>query len=149
MDRIKAKQTESDNQYYMLGVRILELERHSRKTCLIINSIDVDDEYSGFGNSLSLLNSRLQLNLVPADIAAYHPLAKPKVALVILKFVYHHHLDLVWRRKSWLEGVLNSKQKAIVIEKILAPSDRNINAEQNLRKPPIPLNTTRVCFKCK
>ena len=75
MDRIKEKQTESDNEYYILSERILELKRYSRKTCLIINSIDVDEDYSGLGNSLSLLNSRLQLNLVPADIAACHPLA--------------------------------------------------------------------------
>ncbi len=114
MDRIKAKQTEGYNQNYMLGERILDLESYSRKTCLIINSNDVGEDYSELGKSLSLLNSRLQLSLVPADIAACHPLAKGKIAPVILKFVYHQRQDLVWRRKSWLKGILNSKHKPIV-----------------------------------
>ncbi len=74
--------------------------------------------------------------MVPAEIAACHPLAKGKLAPVTLKFAYHHHRDVVWRRKSWLKGVLNSKQKRIVIEECLAPSDRNLKAAAKSKKIP-------------
>ena len=39
---------------------------------------------------------------------ASHPLGPGEVALVIVKFVYHHHRDTTWARKGHLRGLRNS-----------------------------------------
>ena len=75
----------------------------------------------------------MQINVTEKDIAACHPLNKARVAPILVKFIYHEHRDLAWKRKSWLRGNSNSMNKPIVIEEFLAPTDNNIKKEARER----------------
>ncbi len=56
------------------------------------------------------------------------------MAPVIIKFIYHSHVDFILRRSSWLKGIVNSQERRITIEECLAPSDRTVKAEARKMK---------------
>ena len=119
------------NQLHDLEERTATLERYSRKTCLIFANIEV--EPNPIDNILQLLRNCLQININAQDIAACHPLNRTLVAPVIVKFIYHEHRDLCWRRKSWLKGVQNTMGKPIIIEECLGPVESAIKKEARLK----------------
>ena len=82
---------------------------------------------------LQLLRNCLQININAQDIAACHSLNRTLVAPVIVKFIYHEHRDLCWRRKSWLKGVQNTMGKPIIIEECLGPVESAIKKEARLK----------------
>ncbi len=137
----ESKVTGHDNSLYKLSERILELERYPRKLCLIFNNIDIGDDPTGLSNVFSLLNNRLQINLTPQDLAACYPLANRHIASVIMKFIYHSHVNSILRRSSWLKGIVNSQGRRITSKQWLAPSDWKVKAEARKMK------LFRVCAK--
>ena len=72
------------------------------------------------------MNNVLQVRIESWDLVACHALNNEKVAPVIVKFLYHQHRDLVWRRKSFLRNIKNSKDMPIFVEECLAPLDRKL-----------------------
>ena len=111
-----------------LSKRVLELERYSRKQCLILDSIEVGRD-QGLTTALNLLNNHLRININRQDIMACHPLGPSEVAPVIVKFVYYHHMDTTWARKGHLRGLWNSLRRYIYLRECLAQHDREIMME--------------------
>ena len=126
-DRVEGKTAKCHNVVEDIEDRVLELERYSRKTCLIFNSFDVGENV--WNTVLNHMNNVLQVRIESWDLAACHSLNNEKVAPVIVKFLYHRHRDLVRRRKSFLRNIKNSKDLPIFVEECLAPSDRKLKVE--------------------
>ena len=124
----EALMQDSKNAYYSLSKRVLDLERYSRKLCLIFDSVDVSND-GGLSSALNLMQSALKMHIGPQDIAACHPLTNGECVPVIVKFIYHYHRDLAWDRKTSLRFQVNSHQRPINIRECLAPIDRDIQAE--------------------
>ena len=107
-----------------LEYRTTELERYSRKTCLIFNSLDLGPEQNPVKAALSVINTILQVPVTEADLVACHGLRRGHCVPVIVKFMHHWQRDLVWQRKKWLRGLKNSEGRFIMLEECLAPADR-------------------------
>ena len=105
----------------------MELQKYSRKLCLIFHNIE--NKGDALTSILYLLKDVLQINLNPSIIAACHPFNQNLKAPIIVKFIYHQDRDLVWRRRTWLTGISNSMGRAVQIEECLAPRDREIKSE--------------------
>ena len=116
------------NEFYSLSKRVLDLERYSRKLCLIFDSVDVSND-GGLYCALNLMQSALNMHIGPQDIAACHPLTNGECVPVIVKFIYHYHRDIAWDRKTSLSFQINIHQRPIYIKECLAPIDRDIQAE--------------------
>lgn len=121
------KLVELDNAVDDIKDRVLEVERYSRKSCLIFNSIDLGED--PINNVLDLMNDFLRMDIQASDIAACHQLGDGDICPVIVKFIYSRQRDLAWRRKSWLKGAKNSKGYSIYLEECLTPTDREIKKE--------------------
>ena len=117
-----------------LEYRTTELERYSRKTCLIFNSLDLGPEQNPVKAALLVINAILQVPVTKADLVACHGLRRGHWVPVIVKFVYHWQRDLVWQKKKWLRDLKNSEGKFITLEEGLAPADRAIMQECRKRK---------------
>lgn len=124
-DGLLSRNAENANEVYALKERVLELERYSRKTCLIFNSVDCPNG-DPLDNILTLCRNFLGLNLQRSELVACHPLSYGAIAPVIVKFVYHKDRDIVWFRKSRLRDARNSMGYSIFIEECLAPQDNAI-----------------------
>ena len=124
---IKQQVANNANSIYEMSDRVRDLERYSRKLCLIFNAIDVGEH--PIHEVLRILTSVLQIQINSCDIAACHVLAPGRVAPVIVKFIYHHQRDLAFRRKAWLRGKCNSLNQPIFIDECLAPIDQKIRIE--------------------
>ena len=107
--------------------RTVELEKYSRKLCLIFHNIE--NKGDALTSILYLLKVLLQINLNPSSIAACHPLNQNLNAPIIVKFIFHQDRDLVWRRRTWLKGISNSMGRTVQIEECLATRDREIKSE--------------------
>ena len=122
------------NEIYSLSGRVIELERYSRKLCLIFSNVELENPVA---TVLSIMKNCMQINISEADLAACHPLQNGKqLGPIIVKFIYHHHRDLAWNRRSWLKNFQNSAKGKIYIEECLAPSDRQLRVaakEQGIR----------------
>ena len=119
---------ESKNEIYSLSKRVIDLERYSRKLCLIFDSLEVMND-GGLSSALNIMQSALKMHIGPQDIAACHPLTNGECAPVIVKFIYHYHRDLAWDRKASLRFWMSSEKRPIYIRECLAPIDREIQAE--------------------
>ena len=97
-----------------LSKRVLELERYSRKQCLLFNSIEVGRD-QGLTTAMNLLKNHFRINNNRQDIMASYPLGPGEVAPVIAKFVYHHHRDTTWARKGHLRGLRNDLGRYIYL----------------------------------
>ena len=118
---------ENTNALHKLDGRVVELEKYSRKLCLIFSNIE--DRGDALTSIIYLLNNLLQININSSRFAACHPLSQNPGAPVIVKFIYHADRDIIWRRKAWLKGVTNSLGKPVIVEECLAPRDRELKNE--------------------
>ena len=79
------------NYLYSLSGRVTELERYSRKLCLIFTNVETGNPMA---TVLSIMTNCLKMNINEFDIAACHPLQNDKkLGPIIVKFIYHHHRD--------------------------------------------------------
>ena len=115
------------NAIHKLDERTVELEKYSRKLCLIFHNIE--NKGDALRSILYLLKIVLQIKHQPSSIAACHPLNPNQNAPIIVKFIYYQDRDFVWRRRTWLKGISNSMERTIQFEKCLAPRDREIKSE--------------------
>ena len=115
------------NSFQQLDERVVELEKYSRKLCLIFSN--VEDRGDPVNSILNLFSSLFQLDFNPARFAACHPLNQSPGAPIIVKFLYHADREFIWRRKSWLRGMRNSFGKPVMVEECLAPRDRVLKSE--------------------
>ena len=112
------------NKIYSLSGQVIELERYSRKLCLMFSNVELENPVA---TVLSIMKNCMQINISEADFAACHPLQNEKqLGPIIFKFIYHQHRDLAWNRRSWLKNFQNSAKGKIYIEECLAPSDRQL-----------------------
>ncbi len=112
------------NEMYFLSTRIVELERYSRKLCLIFSNVETENSVA---TVLSRMNNCLRMSINECDIAACHPLQNGrKLGPIIVKFIYHHHRDLPWSRRSWLRNFSNSENGKIYLDECLSPCDRQL-----------------------
>ena len=118
---------DNTNALHKLDGRVVELEKYSRKLCLIFSNIE--DCGDALTSIIYLLNNLLQININSSRFAACHPLSQNPGAPVIVKFIYHADRDIIWRRKAWLKGVTNSLGKPVIVEECLAPRDRELKNE--------------------
>ena len=114
------------NEIHKLDERTVELEKYSRKLCLIFHNIENKGDAL---TSILYLKVVLQIDLNPSSIAACHPLNENLNAPINVKSIYHQDRDLVWRRRTWLKWISNSMGQAVQIEECLAPRDREIKSE--------------------
>ena len=138
----KEKTVENKNDIHDLAIRTLELERYSRKTCLVFSNVEAYPDATT--TVLSIMNNVLQIGIKESDIVTCHPLRTGNVLHVVVKFLYHKHRDLVWRRKSWLAGIKNSINRPVMIEELLAPHDREIKRAAMEHKIPTTTRRQRV-----
>ena len=112
------------NEIYSLSGRVIELERYSGKLCLIFSNVELENPVA---TVLSIMKNCMQINISEADLTACHPRQNGKqLGSIFVKFIYHHHRDLAWNRRSWLKNFQNSAKGKIFIEEWLAPSYRQI-----------------------
>ena len=132
--RAQANETRSiinTNELNDLSARVVELEKYSRKLCLIINNLEYSD--NPVQDVLQLLQS-LNITIPASNIAACHPLGANHFSPLIVKFIYHADRDVVWRRRSWLKDFKNRRGFQISIDECLAPKDRKIRQEARQMK---------------
>ena len=115
------------NAIHKLDERTVELEKYSRKLCLIFNKVECKGD--ALSSIIFLFKQILQLNFNPTSLAACHPLNQSPNAPIIVKFIYHQDRDLIWRRRTWLKGVSNSIGRPVQVEECLSPKDREVRAE--------------------
>ena len=94
------------NEIHKLDERTVELEKYSRKLCLIFHNIE--NKGDALTSKLYLLKVVLQINLNPSSIAACHPLNQNLNAPIIVKFIYHQRISI-------------SMGRAVQIQEGLAP----------------------------
>ena len=114
------------NALHKLDERIVELEKYSRKLCLIFYNVECKGD--ALSSIMFLFKQILQLNFNSTSLAACHPLNQSPNAPIIVKFIYHQHRDLIWRR-TWLKGISNSLRRPLQIEECLPPRDREVKTE--------------------
>ena len=117
------------NDIYEVSERLVEVEKYSRKLCLIFHNLDYSFYADPTAFILSFFAKVLQVNLSPNRIAACHPLSQSPNPGIIVKFLYHADRDIVWNRKSWLNGHRNRYGYSYRIEECLAPRDRFLKQE--------------------
>ena len=115
------------NAIHKLDERTVELEKYSRKLCLIFYNVECKGD--ALSSIIFLFKQILQLNFNPTSLAACHPLKRSPNAPIIVKFIYHQDRDLIWRRRTWLKGVSNSIGRPVQVEECLSPRDREVRAE--------------------
>ena len=115
------------NAIHKLDERTVELEKYSRKLCLIFYNVECKGD--ALSSIIFLFKQILQLNFNPTSLAACHPLNQSPNAPIIVKFIYHQDRDLIWRRRTWLKGVRNSIGRPVQVEECLSPRDREVRAE--------------------
>ena len=119
------------NEINDLSNRVVELEKYSRKLCLIINNLEYSD--NPLQDVLQLFQS-LNINIPASNIAACHPLGANHFSPLIVKFIYHADRDVVWRRRSWLKDFRNRRGFQFSFDECLAPKDRKIRSEARQMK---------------
>ena len=62
-------------------------------------------------------------------MAAFHPLSQSPNPGIIVKFIHHADRDIVWHRKSWLNGYKSRYGYANSVEECLAPRHRFLKQE--------------------
>ena len=138
----KEQMVENTNDIHDLAMRTLELERYSRKTCLVFSNVEAYPDATT--TVLSIMNNVMQIGITERDIVACHPLRNGNVVPVVVKFLYHKHRDLAWRRKSWLAGIKNSINRPVIVEELLAPHDREIKRAAMEHRIPVTTRRQRV-----
>ena len=123
---IREQINNNTNVLHKIDERVVELEKYSRKLCLIFSNLN--DRGDALTSIIYLFNEVLQINFNPSRFAACHPLSQNTGAPVIVKFIYHADRDIIWRR-SWLKGVTNSLSKPVTVEECRAPRDRELQSE--------------------
>ena len=118
---------DNTNALHKLDGRVVELEKYSRKLCLIFcqhrGPWRCSNEYYLFTEQPSPDKHQF------IAVCSVHPLSQNPGAPVIVKFIYHADRDIIWRRKAWLKGVTNSLGKPVIVEECLAPRDRELKNE--------------------
>ena len=128
----KLKNTEkrsidNTNSIHQLNERVNEVEKYSRKLCLIFSN--VQQKGDPITSLLYLFSEVLKVNMNATNLAACHPLSQHPNAPIIAKFIFHADRDIIWRRRHWLKGITNSDGKPVLIEECLTPRDREIRVE--------------------
>ena len=85
---------DNTNALHKLDGRVVELEKYSRKSCLIF--CNIEDRGDALTSIIYLLNNLLQININSSRFAACHPLSQNPGAPVIVKFIYHADRDINW-----------------------------------------------------
>ena len=124
LEKCREPTVENLNGFHELNWRTWELERYSRKSCLVFSNIE--RQPSSTSTVLSIINNILKVGTTEHDIAACHRLQNGRVVPVIAKTLYHKHRDLLWRRKSRLRGILKSERKPVIFEELMIPIDWEI-----------------------
>ena len=119
----------NSNDIYEVSERLVDVEKYSRKLCLIFHNLDYSFNSDPTAFILSFFTKFLQVNLSPNRIAACHPLSQSPNPGIIVKFLYHADRDIVWNRKNWLSGHRNRFGYSYGIEECLAPRDRFLRQE--------------------
>ena len=119
----------NSNDIYEVSERLVDVEKYSRKLCLIFHNLDYSFNSDPTAFILSFFTKFLQVNLSPNRIAACHPLSQSPNPGIIVKFLYHADRDIVWNRKNWLNGCRNRFGYSYGIEECLAPRDRFLRQE--------------------
>ena len=83
---------DNTNALHKLDGRVVDLEKFSRKLCLIFN---IEDRGDVLTSIIYLLNNFLQINSNSSRFAACHPLSQNPCAPVIVKFIYHADRDII------------------------------------------------------
>ena len=103
--------------------RVLKLERYSSKLSLIFLGLQTDGD--PLAAVLGIIRNVLRVNINQEDLAACHYLpSRNQIKPTIIKFLYHHQKDLVWRNRK--ELMKNDKTKCVYIVKRLAEWDRDV-----------------------
>ena len=115
------------NAIHKLYERIVELEKYSRKLCLIFYNFECKGD--ALSSIMFLFKHIFHINFNPTSLAVCHLLNQSLNAPIIMKFIYHQDRDLIWRRRTWLKGVSNSLGQPVQIEECLAQKDRKVRTE--------------------
>ena len=103
--------------------KVLKLERYSSKLCLIFIGLETDGD--PLAAVLGIIQNVLRVSINQEDLAACHYLPSGyQVKPIIIKFLYHHQKDLVWRNRR--ELMKHDKTKRVYIEERLAEWDGDV-----------------------
>ena len=125
-----------------LSDRVLQLERYSRKDCLIFNNFPYASHSADSIQEqvLQFINNVFNAHLTHAGIKACHFLRSAIAGQfsVIIKFVYFEDKNYIWRSQSLLYGITNkSNNKYIQTKECLPEKDREVlkyaTVEKNLK----------------
>ena len=127
LNKTEERSIDNTNSIHQLNERVTEVEKYSRKLCLIFTN--VQQKGDPITSLLYLFSEVLKVNMNATNLAACHPLSQHPNAPIIAKFIFHADRDIIWRRRHWLKGITNSDGKPVLIEECLTPRDREIRVE--------------------
>ena len=125
-----------------LSDRVPQLERYSRKDCLIFNNFPYASHLADSVQEqvLQFINNVFNAHLTHAEIKACHFLRSAIAGQfsVIIKFVYFEDKNYIWRYQSLLYGITNKwNNKYIQMKECLPEKDREVlkyaTVEKNLK----------------
>ena len=103
--------------------KVLKLERYSSKLCLVFLGLQTDGY--PLAAVLGLIRNVLRVSINQKDLAACHYLPRRnQVKPIIIKFLYHHQKDMVWRNPK--ELMKHDKAKRFYIVERLADWDHDV-----------------------
>ena len=114
-----------------LSERVLQLERYSRKDCLIFNNFPYDpiSNKTLQDQVIDFINDIFNSNIPQENLKACHFLKSgvEGQCSVIVKFVYFADKNFLWRSQSFLYGVKNRRnQQFISMKECFPEKDREI-----------------------
>lgn len=120
------------NEVTDLKNRVSKAERYSSKTCLTFYNMKLI-QCTPEQAIVKLLTEFMRIPITLADIAACHflPSSGP-VKPIIVKFIYHHHRDMVWNRRHLMYNFCtypNIFKWPVIIKERLPETDREIEKE--------------------
>lgn len=132
LDEKNGRITMLENTIYELETRMLDLERHNSKDCVIIQNLPINN----VNNDLSLevckfFKERLSVHLNPGSFQACHYLSRPNdiraPLAVIVKFIYFKEKDAVYMNRKLLKGFKNpANNRFVFINERLPEKDNKV-----------------------